>query len=100
MSSATRDPILAFIVISFLFLYGLWLIWKAIKQIRYPTSIYDLGFGWWMNMFWTFSGGTNEKLSEHFNTPEVIRFYAGLTLLAGFLIAFGPLIIFFIVLLS
>jgi len=93
MPATTRDNFFAILIIAFLFVYGLWIIIKAVKQIRNPTNINDLGFRWWLDIFFAFLGDNKEGMSEHFSKSEIIRFYAGLTLLAGFFIAFGPLII-------
>jgi hypothetical protein len=84
MNTEQRDLIAASCIFLLIFIYGVWLIIKALRQIREPTHIRHLGMAWFLNVFEAFSRGVNtNELERVLSTPTMIRLAAGCVLLVG-----------------
>ena len=98
MYGTQRDIICGGSMLLLLALYGLWITIKAMKQIREPTHIRDLGMGWFVSLVTTFTGQEDaSELDRSFSTPVNVRLAAGCTLIAGVSMLAVPIVVWILV---
>lgn len=84
MTIQQRDIYAAICIFFLMFIYGIWLTYRSLRQIRQPTHIRDLGIGWFVKVLEGFSQQTDvDDLQEALSNPVSVRLAAGCMMLAG-----------------
>lgn len=96
MNTDQQDTICATIIFVFMFLYGAWLTITAMRQIRKPTHVRDLGVGWLVNLTEGFARKMNAENADDMDhtlaLPGVVRLAAVFTLGAGVAMMMMPFV--------
>jgi hypothetical protein len=96
VSTDQQDAICATGIFIFMFLYGAWLTIKAMRQIREPTHVRDLGIGWLVNLSEGFARKMNaenaDDLDQTLALPGMVRLAAVFTLGAGVAMMMMPFV--------
>lgn len=84
MTTQQRDIYAAICIFFLMFIYGIWLTYRSVRQIRQPTHIQDIGIGWFVKMLEGFSQQADvDNCHKVFSNPASVRLVAGCVMLAG-----------------
>ncbi len=98
MYEAQRELLAGSCVFLLMAAYGLWLTIKALKQIREPTHVRELGIGWGIDLMETFSGGAQKnEIDQALSTPIIVRLASGCILMVGIAMLFMPIMAYILV---